>query len=69
MSKAEEPLIRTHAYAKKVGATKKVVGDWAWQSPRYNQKKGTGRYVQFRGARKGEKLKVWDSKKGIVELD
>lgn len=54
-------------YAKMIGATKKVVGDYAYKSPRYNQKKNRGRYVRVIRLEK-EKVAIRDNKIGVIWL-
>ncbi len=66
---------RARKYAKKVGATKRLTGEFAWSSPRYRRKtqsatrpKDRGRYVKLEGDKKG-KIQLYDNKKGHIEID
>lgn len=58
-----------HAYAHSVGATIKVVGDYAWKSPLYNSATNRGRFVRIVYTRTREHLVVvYDNKCGRIEL-
>ena len=60
---------RFKSYANRVGATKKIVGDHAFRSPRFSQKTNKGRYVKFEGVeRNGKAICVYDNKKGIITI-
>ena len=54
-------------YAKGVGASVKVEGDYAWRSPRFNEDKGIGRWIRFICI-KGEFVEAYDSKEGHIRL-
>lgn len=55
-------------YAHSVGATRKCIGATAWQSPNYNQRNNTGRFVRLVSAKRGGDIIVNDNKKGMVKI-
>ena len=59
---------RTTKYAKSVGATKKVVGDLAYESPKYNRKTNKGRHVRLVSSKRGGDIIVHDNKRGNVSI-
>ena len=63
----KEAITAVKRYAKKRGATTKVVGDYAWMSERYQDGKRRGVLVRFVSAKEG-RVVVWDSKKGYVTI-
>jgi len=68
MSLLSEQWSKVTRYAKSRGANIKVVGDFAYRSPRYSQGSGRGRMVVAKVITMN-KVVIWDSKEGLKTLE
>lgn len=64
----KEAVWAVKEYGMERGATVKVIGDYAWRSPRYEESPRRGRMVRLVTVRDGRVL-AWDSKLGYVTID